>query len=93
MQWTWDPEKGRENTFKHGISFSTAQLVLQDFYRVTEEDPHPDEQRRRTTGLVGPSVIIVIHTWPGEAPGRTISARRAIRDERRTYEEGNGQTD
>ena len=93
MQWTWDPEKGRENILKHRISFTTALLVFQDFYRVTEVDPHPDEERWRTTGLAGPSVIIVIHTWPQEGPGRIISARRATRYERHTYEEGNGQTD
>ena len=93
MRWMWDPEKDRENILKHGISFTTAQLVFQDFYRVTEEDPHPEEQRWRTTGLVGPSVIIVVHTWPQAEPGRIISARSATRHERRTYEEGNGQTD
>ena len=93
MRWTWDPHKNLENILKHGIIFETAQLVFQDFYSVTEEDPHPDEQRWRTTGMVGPSVIMVIHTWPQENPGRIISARRATKHERRTYEEGNGQTD
>ena len=92
MQWTWDPEKDRENRIKHGISFSTAQLVFQDYYRATEEDPYPHEQRWRTTGMVGPYVIIVVHTWSREGRGRVISARRATRREKRTYEEGNGQT-
>ena len=93
MRWTWDSEKDRENFLKHGIRFATAQMVFQDSYRVTEQDPNPEEQRWRTTGMVGPSVIIVIHTWPQENPGRIISARRATGHERRTYEEGNGQTD
>ena len=93
MHWTWDPDKDRENELKHGIDFLTAQLVFYDAHRVTEDDPYPDEQRWRTTGLVGPSVIIVIHTWPSGSPGRIISARRATRRERRTYEEGNGQAD
>ena len=93
MRWIWDPEKNRENTLNHGIRFETAQLVFQDSYRVTEEDLHPGEQRWRSTGMVGPSVIMVIHTWPTENPGRIISARRATRHERRIYEEGNGQTD
>ena len=93
MQWTWDPEKDRENRAKHGISFSTAQLVFQDPFFTSGEDPYPYEQRWRTTGLVGPSVIMVVHTWPDEGPGRIISARRANRTERRRYEENNGQTD
>ena len=83
MHWTWDSEKDRENVLKHGIGFETAQLIFQDSYRVTEEDPHPDEQRWRTTGMVGTSVITVVHTWPEENPGRIISARRATRHERK----------
>ena len=90
MQWTWDPEKDQENQDKHEISFTTAQLVFQDFHRDTREDPYPLEQRWRTTGMIGPSVIIVIHTWPDEGPGRIISARRANRTERRRYEEEYG---
>ena len=40
--------------------------------------------------MAGPSVIIVVHTWPKESPGRIISARKANRTERRRYEETNG---
>ena len=90
MQWTWDPEKDRENRIKHGIGFNTARLVFQDPLFTSREDPYPDEQRWRTIGLVGPSVIVVVHTWPVEGPGRIISARRANRTERRRYEEEHG---
>ena len=90
MQWTWDPEKNLENRIKHGISFETAQLVFQGPLFTSRGDPYPDEQRWRTTGLVGPSVIIVVHTWPDEGPGRIISARKANRTERRRYEEEHG---
>ena len=90
MRWTWDTEKDRENILKHGISFTTAQLVFQDSLFTTREDPYPHEQRWRTTGLVGPSVIIVVHTWPQGNPGRIISARKANRTERRRCEETNG---
>ena len=90
MDWTWDPEKDRENILKHGISFSTAQLVFQDRLFTTREDPYPHEERWRTTGTIGPSVIIVVHTWSDEGPGRIISARRANRTEKRRYEEEYG---
>ena len=90
MKWTWDPEKDRENRLKHGISFTTAQLVFQDTRFISREDPYPHEQRWQTTGTVGPSVIIVIHTWPEEGQGRIISARKTNRTERRRYEETNG---
>ena len=82
--------KDRENFLKHGMDFETAQLVFQDSYRTTREDPYAYEQRWRTTGWVGPSVIIVIHTLPLENPGRIISARKANRTERRRHEETNG---
>ena len=94
MHWTWDPEKDRQNIIKHDISFSTAQLVFQDSLFTSREDPYPHEQRWQTTGTVGPSVIIVVHTWPafdeetGEAIGRIISARKATSYERMAYEEG-----
>ena len=44
--------------------------------------------------MVGPVVVLVVHTWPetdpetGEEVGRTISARKATRHERMAYEEG-----
>jgi uncharacterized protein len=53
----------------------------------------PDSDRWHTIGLVGPALLLVIHTWPeesGEAGpiGRIISARKATAHERRVYEEG-----
>jgi uncharacterized DUF497 family protein len=56
--------------------------------------PHPDGDRWRTIGLVGPVLLLVIHTWPEsnsgdeEAVGRIISARKATARERKVYEEG-----
>ena len=45
-------------------------------------------------GLVGPVLLLVVHTWPekseeGEPVGRIISARKATAHERKAYEEGN----
>ena len=92
MNWTWDDDKNRANIQKHGISFETAILALQDELAVTEDDPYPHEQRFQTTGMVGVAVLIVIHTFPENNPefggevGRVISARRATSRERRKYE-------
>jgi len=58
-------------------------------------DPHPDGDRWHTIGLVGPVLLLVIHTWPeaeseeAEPVGRIISARKATAHERKAYEEGN----
>ena len=89
MLWTWHSNKNRENRQKHGISFETAQLVFQDPYHLSAEDPYRYEQRWKTIGVVNQTIIIVIHTLPtppAEA-GRIISARKANSHERRIYEE------
>jgi uncharacterized protein len=60
---------------------------------VSKADPHPDGDRWCTIGLVGPVLLIVIHTWPdasveGDEPvGRIIRARKATARERKAYEE------
>ena len=92
MQWDWDPVKDRENLRKHGITFAEATLVFEDTSNLSLEDPYRYEQRWRTIGTVGPTVIIVIHTWEqfGDEGfrGRIISAREANSHERAQYEEG-----
>ena len=93
MPWNWDPAKNEENKVKHRFPFEVAQLVFRDDYCFTYDDPYPYEQRFRTIGIVGPSMLIVIHTEEepdpetGDRQGRIISARRATRRERAIYEE------
>jgi len=102
MRFDWDEEKNRTNSAKHGVSFELASLVFEDPFVKTVPDPFEEEARWRTFGMVEASVIVllVIHTWTeeeiqGQADGeegreevvRIISARRATRQERRSYEE------
>ncbi len=93
MEWTWDDEKDWQNRRKHGFSFETAIQVFSDDWVTTTEDPYLCEQRFRTIGMVGGVNLMVIHTAPeydpefGAEVGRIISARRATRSERQTYEE------
>lgn len=82
MRWTWDPDKAAANRVKHGLSFETAVLVFDDPLHASKPDPHPDGDRWHTIGLVGPVLLLVIHTWPedseeGEPVGRIISTRKA----------------
>jgi uncharacterized protein len=80
VRWLWDPDKAAANRSKHGLSFETAVLVFDDPLHASKLDPHLDGDRWRTIGLVGPVLLLVIHTWPegaseaDEAVGR-ISAR------------------
>ena len=90
MEWTWDPNKNRENQRKHRLSFNTAVLVFNDTERATREDDYQYEERWQTIGTAEGVLIIVIHTLQagdGE-PGRIISARQALPYERRRYWEG-----
>jgi len=95
VRWTWDPDKAALNRVKHGLSFETAVLVFDDPLHASKPDSHPDRDRWHTIGLVGPVLLLVIHTWPeaeseaGEPIGRIISARKATAHERKAYEEGN----
>jgi uncharacterized DUF497 family protein len=95
VHWTWDPDKAAANRAKHGLSFATAVLVFADPLHASRPDPHPDGDRWQTIGLVGPVLLLVVHTWPeaesaeAEPVGRIISARKATAHERTAYEEGN----
>ena len=93
VDWTWDPDKNRENIRKHGFDFPTAMLVFYDLDSDMQEDIYPYEQRWRTIGTVEGRIIVVIHTWPtqGGEPGRIISARKPTPYERRRYQEEYGQ--
>jgi uncharacterized DUF497 family protein len=90
MEWTWDPNKNRENIRKHGFSFETSMLVFNDLGRQEREDDYPYEERWQTIGMVEGLFIIVIHTLQTRdgAPGRIISARQALPFERRRHQEG-----
>lgn len=92
--WVWDRDKSESNRAKHGIDFETATQAFEDPFRTTIEDPHFDERRLRTIGMIDNTLVIVVHTHPrfdpdsGGEVARIITARRATRHERRTYEEG-----
>ncbi len=95
MRWTWDRNKAAANRVKHGLSFETAVLVFDDPLRASSPDPHLDGDRWHTIGVVGPVLLLVVHTWPeasskgAEPIGRIISARKATARERKVYEESN----
>ena len=73
------------------VHFEDAIRVFQDPNYLTTQDPYPYEQRWQTIGTVGPSILIVVHTWPEprdqNQTGRIISAGKPTRRERAFYEE------
>ena len=90
MDITWDVRKADANVTNHGIAFADAEAVLTDPLALTREDPDAEnEQRFLTVGADAfGRILVVIYTYRGEAQVRLISARRATRNERRSYARG-----
>jgi uncharacterized protein len=74
VRWTWDPDKAAANRLKHGLSFETAVLVFDDPLHASRPDTHPGGDRWHTIGLVGPVLLLVVHTWPEESEEASWSA-------------------
>ncbi len=92
-EFEWDPAKAERNQRKHGISFDLASTVFQD--RLAKSVPDADHgmlgERWLTLGNTQDGVLLVVsHTYIEIENDRTavriISARRATRKERRSYE-------
>ena len=88
MDFEWDQDKAERTVLKHGVSFAEAATVFGDPLAVTYPDPdHSAKEERYIT--IGHSrsgtLLIVAHTERGENV-RIITARKATRRERHTYE-------
>ena len=87
-EFEWDNEKAGKNIKKHGVSFEEAATIFNDPRIATISDPDHSETEERFVSL-GMSFIqrllSVIHTERSERI-RLISARKATKTERKTYE-------
>lgn len=82
----YDPAKAETNQRKHGVSFADAEQVLRDPFAATMEDPDAEgESRFVTLGMdANGRVLVVVWTQRGDAI-RLLSARKASRNEAKTY--------
>ena len=92
MKFEWDEIKNRANRRKHGVSFETASLVFADpFARMLQDRVVDGEPRWQAIGRVADELVLVVaHTVRNrndEEIIRIISARRALKQERKRYEE------
>lgn len=88
VEFEWDDQKAQRNLEKHGVTFEEAAEVFFDpFYQYGDATPaDTDEQRDFILGYsVAQRLLLVIYTARGERT-RIISARPAIRTERKQYE-------
>ena len=88
MNYQWDRNKAKSNLQKHDVDFADAATVFSDDFALTIEDDNPDEDRFITIGMDALGrVLVVVYTYRGDTI-RIISARKATRNEVRTYERG-----
>ncbi len=90
MRWSWDPDKDAINRRKHRLPLSIGEAALVDPLALSKQDPHPDDDRWDTLCQVGGVLLFIVHTWSDstDAPNRIISVRKATRQERKAYEDG-----
>jgi uncharacterized protein len=90
LTFEWDPLKARSNLAKHRVGFEEASTVFGDPLSLTIPDPEHSETEKRyvTMGIAFTGkLLVVVHTDRGNNI-RIISARRASRRERKSYEKG-----
>lgn len=88
MNYQWDPKKAASNLRKHGVEFADAIGIFEDDWALTIEEQHIEgEQRFVSIGLdfLG-RLIVVVYTYRNDDI-RIISARRATKRERKSYEQ------
>ena len=91
MQFEWDPKKAAANARKHRVTFDEAMTVFADARALTAYDPDnsDDEDRFLTIGVSADGrALLVSHTDRGDSI-RIISARKADKQEREEYVDGN----
>jgi uncharacterized DUF497 family protein len=88
MDFEWDETKRRANIFKHGVDFVDAIGIFAGGF-IENEDTRRSygERRYRVFGEIEGKILHVVYTWRGDRR-RIITARRARRNERRTYHAG-----
>lgn len=87
VNFVWNTDKAIENVKNHGIDFVTASRVFTDPGRYEEFDVEhsQNEDRWVTIGSVRAMILFVVFTERNGDTIRIISARKAKKDEQKTY--------
>jgi uncharacterized DUF497 family protein len=85
----WDPKKAAQNKKKHGVSFDEAATVLRSLHKYEPDPEHStaDEPRFVAIGHSDKGRTLVVIYCERADTKRVISARKATKSERKTYEE------
>ena len=92
MKFEWDTKKEQTNINKHGVSFEQASYVFADPYALSKYDNDHSTKEDRWLILgksINEVILVVVHTFKdqkGMEMVRIISARKATKPERNTYQ-------
>lgn len=89
IKFTWDLEKAQQNKRKHDILFDEAKSAFWDENAIVISDPDHSESEERFL-LIGMSahlkLLVIVHCYRDrDETIRIISARKANRNEEKTY--------
>jgi hypothetical protein len=89
LEFEWNRAKAEANLKEHGVSFDEATTVFRDTLSITIADPdHSNsEDRFIDIGMSHRMQLLVVSYTERKDRIRIISARRATRAERKSYEE------
>lgn len=88
MNFEWDENKNRSNIRKHGIDFADVYCVFEGPMIVQIDDREEyGEIRWKGTGYLINNVVIVVYVEIDGDIIRVISARKALRHERKQFEQ------
>ncbi len=94
INFEWDENKNQINKRKHGINFDEAKTVFYDDNAILFDDPEHsmEEERFLILGISEhENLCIVSHCYrAGDGIIRIISARKATKNETRTYNRYSG---
>jgi len=87
VRFQYDPTKAASNLKKHGASFADAEGLFFDPLAIHQPDPDAEDEERFVAVGMGSAgiILVVVYTLRGEEI-RLISARRATRQEVKSYE-------
>lgn len=89
MNFEWDEDKNRENIRKHGLSFDETWKIFETpVLEELDERTYHGEQRWNGIGLLDNRIVVVTFTHRAEDTIRIISLRKALKHERKNFEQG-----
>jgi uncharacterized DUF497 family protein len=87
MKFEWDEKKNESNIEKHGISFEQAMSIFDGFtFDSIDESCAYDEIREISIGKMDGNVILVVVHTDRDGVCRIISARPALKKEKKRYD-------